>query len=105
MKNVLIYIYIKYLFFIRRLIKAGQNGKILSQKIIDILFKDFDQSLRELGAGDLSVGKFLPRLHNSVLENVESIVNLYIRSFIFGSVIGEKNLLSKNLNFVKSFFS
>jgi len=48
--------------FIRRLIKSGTVGKSISQKIIDILVKDFDNSLRELGVGDLSVGKKIKKM-------------------------------------------
>ena len=48
--------------FIRRLIKSGTIGKSISQEIIDILVKDFDYSLRELGIGDLSVGKKIKKM-------------------------------------------
>ena len=48
--------------FIRKLIKSGTIGKNISQEIIDILVKDFDYSLRELGIGDLSVGKKIKKM-------------------------------------------
>ena len=48
--------------FIRKLIKSGTIGKSISQEIIDILVKDFDYSLRELGIGDLSVGKNIKKM-------------------------------------------
>ena len=35
---------------------------LTNQKIIDILVKDFDYSLRELGVGDLSVGKKIKKM-------------------------------------------
>ena len=44
-------------FFIRRLVFAGYKEKEFSQKLINYMVADFDRSLRELGAGDLSVGK------------------------------------------------
>jgi len=37
--------------------KGGKAGKTLSQQIFDEMFADMDRSLREMGAGDLSVGK------------------------------------------------
>ena len=41
----------------RRLKREGRAGAALSQALHDIMFADMDQSLRELGVGDLSVGR------------------------------------------------
>ena len=41
----------------RRLKGAGDVGPALAQAVFDIMFGDFDQSLREMGVGDLGVGK------------------------------------------------
>ena len=43
--------------FINRLIIAGSEEKAFAQKLINYMFRDFDRSLREIGVGDLSVGK------------------------------------------------
>jgi len=40
-----------------RLARGGPQAKVLSQKLFDEFFADMDRSLREMGAGDLSVGK------------------------------------------------
>jgi cytochrome b pre-mRNA-processing protein 3 len=40
-----------------RLAQGGSAAKALSQKLFDEMFADMDRSLREMGAGDLSVGK------------------------------------------------
>ncbi|HYN00522.1 MAG TPA: ubiquinol-cytochrome C chaperone family protein [Aestuariivirgaceae bacterium] len=40
-----------------RLAPGGSAAKALSQKLFDEMFADMDRSLREMGAGDLSVGK------------------------------------------------
>jgi cytochrome b pre-mRNA-processing protein 3 len=40
-----------------RLQKEGQPHETLQQKLTDTFFKDMDRSLREMGVGDLSVGK------------------------------------------------
>lgn len=41
----------------RRLRDAGDHGQALSQLVFDIMFDDMDAALREMGTGDLSVGK------------------------------------------------
>ena len=41
----------------RRLRQCGEGGRHLSQALFDVMFDDMDQSLREMGVGDLRVGK------------------------------------------------
>jgi len=41
----------------RRLEAIGPRGHQLAQRTFDIMFRDMDQSLREMGVGDLSVPK------------------------------------------------
>ncbi|MCH8489206.1 MAG: hypothetical protein LAT81_04645 [Oceanicaulis sp.] len=41
----------------RRLRDGGEPGKHLAQLVFDIMFDDMDAALREMGTGDLSVGK------------------------------------------------
>ena len=43
--------------FIRKLISLGNEEKLFSQNLINYMITDFDRSLREIGVGDLSVGK------------------------------------------------
>jgi cytochrome b pre-mRNA-processing protein 3 len=47
---------------INRLAESGPQGKGLSQKLFDEMFADMDRSLREMGAGDLSIGKKIRRM-------------------------------------------
>ncbi len=42
---------------LRRLKKQGEEGQELAQVLFDRMFADMDHSLREIGVGDLSVGK------------------------------------------------
>jgi cytochrome b pre-mRNA-processing protein 3 len=42
---------------IESLTQGGKASKALSQQLFDEMFADMDRSLREMGAGDLSVGK------------------------------------------------
>ena len=41
----------------RRLRQCDEEGRQLSQTLFDVMFDDMDQSLREMGVGDLRVGK------------------------------------------------
>ena len=41
----------------RRLRQCDEAGRKLSQSLFDVMFDDMDQSLREMGVGDLRVGK------------------------------------------------
>jgi cytochrome b pre-mRNA-processing protein 3 len=47
---------------INRLGESGPDGKALSQKLFDEMFADMDRSLREMGAGDVSIGKKVRRM-------------------------------------------
>ena len=47
---------------VRRLRREGARGQALGQELFDLMFVDMDQSLRELGVGDLSVGRYVKRL-------------------------------------------
>ncbi len=42
---------------IRSLTRAGEAGERTGQTLLEIMFDDMDQNLREMGVGDLSVGK------------------------------------------------
>lgn len=46
----------------RRLKKSGKTFQNLSQTVFDLMFQDMDQSLREIGVGDLSVGKRIKKM-------------------------------------------
>jgi cytochrome b pre-mRNA-processing protein 3 len=41
----------------RRLGREAEAGRALAQALVDLMFADIDRNLRELGVGDLSVGK------------------------------------------------
>src|SRR5262249_30151576 len=47
---------------LRRLGARGGKPSKLAQALIDVMAADLDRSIRELGVGDLSVGKFMRRL-------------------------------------------
>lgn len=45
-----------------RLYDEGRPGAKLAQRLFDAMFRDMDRSLREMGAGDLSVPKHVKRM-------------------------------------------
>ena len=45
----------------RRLRAEGEAGRATAQELFDLMFADLDINLRELGVGDLSVGKYVKR--------------------------------------------
>lgn len=51
--------------FFNRLAKRGEQAEETSQEVFDILFSAMDHALRELGVGDISVGKRIRKLAES----------------------------------------
>lgn len=45
----------------RRLKSEGERGRATAQELFDVMFMDVDVNLREIGVGDLSVGKYVKR--------------------------------------------
>ena len=60
-----------------RLSKIKYEGIKLSQNIFDIVFKDLDFSLRELGAGDVTVANNMKKLISSYMGRQK----VYIKAF------------------------
>src|SRR5262249_15571344 len=52
-----------HLFFVRHRLKSeGDNARRLAQRLFDAAFANFDEALREMGVGDLSVGKKIRKM-------------------------------------------
>jgi cytochrome b pre-mRNA-processing protein 3 len=51
--------------FFARLTKRGEQADETAQEVFDILFSAMDHALRELGVGDISVGKRIRKLAES----------------------------------------
>ena len=60
-----------------RLSKIENEGPKLSQQIFDVIFRDLDFSLRELGAGDVSVSNNMKKLISSYMGRQKT----YIKAF------------------------
>ena len=94
-----------------RLSKIKDEGIKLSQNIFDIVFKDLDYSLRELGAGDVSVANNMKKFISSYMgrqkiyvkafkNEDEKLLTLAFRNNIFRNKDQKNNLillLSKNI--------
>ena len=52
----------------------GESGKAkeVGQVVFDTMFKDFDQSLREMGVGDMGVGRRIKKMASSFYGRVEA---------------------------------
>jgi len=93
-------------FFIKKLLKGDQKEKIFAQNLIDFMIKDFDLSLREIGVGDLSVGKKVKHMVSSYYGRVK-VYDESISDFNGKFIIALKNNLygttdpnDSNLNFI-----
>lgn len=58
---------------LRRLRAAGRPGDALAQELLDLVVTDFDRSVREMGVGDLAVGKQVKRLTASLLARLQAL--------------------------------
>ena len=55
---------------LRRLKADSDDGGELGQALFDVMFQDMDQSLRELGAGDLGVGPRVKRMAQGLFGRI-----------------------------------
>ncbi|WP_417581199.1 ubiquinol-cytochrome C chaperone family protein [Pelagibacterium sp.] len=62
----------------RRLRSSEKQSKDFAQNVFDCFFHDMDRSLREMGVGDLSVGKRIEKMGSlfyGMLSNLSSILD------------------------------
>jgi cytochrome b pre-mRNA-processing protein 3 len=81
---------------LRRLKSEGETGRALAQALCDRFFADLDRSLREMGAGDLGVGRrvkamaqaFYGRVaaYESALNGDDSALHEALKRNLFGTV-------------------
>lgn len=56
----------------RRLRDAGPEGEALSQALFDEMFADMDRSLREMGVGDMGIGRRVRAMGEAFLGRVKA---------------------------------
>lgn len=54
-----------------RLKREGEEGKDLAQRLFDIAFANFDEALREMGVGDLTVPKRIRKMAEAFYGRIE----------------------------------
>lgn len=57
----------------RRLKAEGAAGRTLAQALFDVMFMDVDVNLREIGVGDLSVGKYVKRFARQFYARIAAL--------------------------------
>jgi cytochrome b pre-mRNA-processing protein 3 len=55
---------------LHRLRAAGPNASALAQAVFDLMFADMDHNLRELGVGDLSVGRKVKTMAKALMGRI-----------------------------------
>lgn len=58
---------------LRRLRGLGSEGERLGRALLEAMVEDLDRNLREMGVGDLSVGRWVKRLTASVLARAAAL--------------------------------
>lgn len=84
------------------LMRRLPENSSLRQPLFDLFFSDMDRNLREMGVGDMSVGKkmrpmfsaFYGRLkaYSAALAGEEDLVNVLKRNVYREKVVGEQNI-------------
>jgi cytochrome b pre-mRNA-processing protein 3 len=93
---------------LRRLRGEGKAAKDLSQALVDAFFADMDASLREMGAGDLGVGKRVKGLATAFYGRLaayegaagESDLAEALRRNLFGTVAPSPSELAAMVRYV-----
>ena len=79
-----------------RLSKIKDEGVELSQKIFDTIFKDLDFSLRELGAGDVSVANNMKKLISAYMGRQKIYINAFENNDQNSLALAFKNNIFRN---------
>jgi cytochrome b pre-mRNA-processing protein 3 len=58
--------------YLRRLRREQPESAALGQRFLETMFADFDRSLREMGTGDLSVGREIKRMAQGLYGRIDA---------------------------------
>ena len=101
--------------FIKRLISIGHEEKLFSQRLINYMVTDFDRSLREIGVGDLSVGKkvkFMVSAYygranaydRAIKENNKDLASV-LKKNLYGTINPKKDEIKYMKKYIKAFIN
>jgi len=57
---------------LRRMRGGGEQADITGKALLELLFRDMDQSLREMGVGDMGIGKHIKRMAKALFGRAEA---------------------------------
>jgi cytochrome b pre-mRNA-processing protein 3 len=57
---------------LRRLKTEGEEAGALSQRLFDVMFDNFDENLRELGVGDIGIGRRIKKMASAFFGRVKA---------------------------------
>ena len=96
---------------LRRLKAEGEGGRALAQALCDRFFADLDRSLREMGAGDLGVGRrvkamaqaFYGRVaaYDAALNGDDATLGEALKRNLFGTVMPGAEAISAMAGYVR----
>src|SRR5439155_3112539 len=97
--------------YLHRLKREQPHAAPLGQRLFDTMFADFDRSLREMGTGDLSVGREIKRMaeafygrvaaYESGLAGDDSVLKPALARNLFGTVPANHALLGAMAGYVR----
>ncbi len=97
---------------LRRLRGCGEQGDRLAQALFDAMFDDMDRNLREMGVGDLSVGKRVKKMvaafygriaaYDSGLETGEAALRAALKRNLYGTAPPAPDQLAAMAGYVRS---
>ena len=97
----------------RTLDKEIKKDQLIYKELLEIMYKDFDMSLREIGVGDLSVGKKIYQMTEAFsgrlfayrkFNNKKNFgsMDIIIKRNIYGTI---KNIDAKYIEIIKSYIT
>ncbi|HYU12816.1 MAG TPA: ubiquinol-cytochrome C chaperone family protein [Stellaceae bacterium] len=97
--------------FLHRLRREEPPAPQLRQRLFDTMFADFDRSLREMGTGDLSVGREVKRMaqgffgrtdaYERGLSGGDAVLKPALARNLFGTVTPEETALEAMAHYVR----
>src|SRR5216683_4903793 len=97
--------------YLHRLKREQQRAAPLGQRFFDTMFTDFDRSLREMGVGDLSVGREVKRMaqafygrvaaYDAGLAGDKAVLAAALARNLFGTAPAAPNRLAAMATYVR----